>query len=82
MGARKGDHGKVEIGGVEFYRFQVEWLENVKVRERGERSSRAEEHLCATASVRVVALRTLSAAFGVDEIIMLLCVCDVALLVV
>jgi len=30
VGARKGDHGKVEIGGVEFYRFQVEWLENVK----------------------------------------------------
>ena len=31
--ARERDHGKVEVeGGVQLYRFQVEWLENVKVR--------------------------------------------------
>ena len=33
VGARERDHGKVEVeGGVQLYRFQVEWLENVKVR--------------------------------------------------
>ncbi|GMH85617.1 hypothetical protein TrVE_jg5194 [Triparma verrucosa] len=31
VGARERDHGKVEVeGGVQLYRFQVEWLENVK----------------------------------------------------